>query len=78
MVLRINTTEVRTIFQLEEFAGMAGTHLLVVEVGRAAAAILGNPVVEVNTLGRTHGGRHYLFHVANVLFLFIFLFNERC
>lgn len=64
MVLRINTTEVRTIFQLEEFAGMAGTHLLVVEVGRAAAAILGNPVVEVNTLGRTHGGRHYLFHVV--------------
>ncbi len=54
MVLRINTTDVRTIFQLEEFAGMAGTHLLVVEVGRAAAAILGNPVVEVNTLGRTH------------------------
>lgn len=43
---------------------MACSHLLVVEVGRAAAAILGNPVVEVNTLGRTHGGRHYLFNVV--------------
>ena len=54
MVLRINTTEVRTIFQLEEFAGMACSHLLVVEVGRVAAAVLGNPVIKVNSLGRTH------------------------
>ena len=46
---------------------MAGTHLLVVEVGRAAAAVLGNPVVEVNSLGRTHGGGHYLFHVVVLL-----------
>ena len=64
IALRIDSAKVGTVFQLEEFAGMACSHLLVVEVGRAAAAILGNPVVEVNTLGRTHGGRHYLFHVV--------------
>ena len=45
---------VGTVFQLEEFAGMACSHLLVEEVGRAAAAILGNPVIKVNSLGRTH------------------------
>jgi hypothetical protein len=54
VVLRIHSAEVGAIFQLEEFTWMSGTDLLVVEVGRAAAAILGNPVVEVNTLGRTH------------------------
>ena len=32
------------------FAVMAGTYLLVVEVGRADAAILGNPVAKVNSL----------------------------
>ena len=50
IISRIYSTNVRSVILNKEFAGMACSHLLVVEVGRAAAAVLGNPVIKVNSL----------------------------